>query len=217
MRLLGIDEAGRGPVIGPMVMAGVMIEDKEEITLKEMGVKDSKLILPNKRNFLFGEIKKMAKGYEILSSSPKEIDDTLFSEDMNLNKLEALKSAMIINKLKPDKVILDCPGTNIEKYVDSVKLFLKHKKVKIVAEHKADYKYPVVGAASILAKVTRDGEIEKLKKKYGELGSGYPSDQITKEFIKKNFEKHPEIFRKSWKTFQNLKKAKEQKGLNNFS
>ncbi len=101
-------------------------------------------------------------------------------------------------------------------YEEYVKIFLKDKKVKIVCEHKADYKYLVVGAASILAKVTRDREIEKLRKKYGNLGSGYPADEITQEFIKKNFEKHPEIFRKSWKTFQNLKKTKSQKNLGSF-
>ena len=216
MKILGIDEAGRGPVIGDLVISGVMIDSEDEGKFKELGVKDSKLILPAKRERLFDQVKKIAKKYDIIKVSPKEIDEAVLSEDMNLNKLEAVKSAMIINKLNPDKAILDSPSVNTEAYGDYVRLFLKNKNIELVVENKADYNYLVVGAASILAKVTRDGEINKLKKKYGEMGSGYPSDPITKNFIEKNFEKYPNIFRKSWKTFQNLVKNKEQKSLSRF-
>ncbi len=216
MKVLGVDEAGRGPVIGDLVISGVMIEESDEKKLKKLDVKDSKLIAPKKREELFDEIIKVIKGYEILIIKPNEIDEAVLSKEMNLNKLEGVKSALIINKLKPDVAILDCPSTNTESYKEFVKFFLKDKDIKIISEHKADFKYPVVSAASILAKVTRDSEIEKLRKKYGEIGSGYPADERTQEFIKNNFEKHPEIFRKSWKTFQNLKKAKSQKDLGNF-
>jgi ribonuclease HII len=216
MKVLGIDEAGKGPVLGDLVISGYLIDEKDEPKLKDLGVKDSKLISPSKREYLFEKVKKIAKGYEILEVSPKEIDEAVLSEEMNLNKLEAIKSAIIINKLKPDKAILDSPSVNTEAYKEYVKTFLKNKDVELVVENKADYKYLSVGAASILAKVTRDRGIEKLKKKYGNLGSGYPSDPTTKEFIKNNFEKCPEIFRKSWKTFQNLVKNKEQKGLGQF-
>jgi ribonuclease HII len=216
MKVLGIDEAGRGPVIGPLVIAGAMINEKDEVKLEEMGVKDSKLIPPGKREAMFDRIQKIVKNFDILIVEPKEIDKTLFSEDMNLNKLEAVKSADIINKLKPDKVILDCPSTNTKSYEEYVRSLLKNKDIDIVCEHKADLNYLPVGAASILAKVTRDEEIGKISKKYGLVGSGYPADEITQRFIKANFEKHPEIFRKSWKTFQKLVKEKEQKGLGNF-
>jgi ribonuclease HII len=216
MKILGIDEAGRGPVIGDLVISGVMIEENDEKKLKELGVKDSKLIAPNKREVMFDEIVKITKEYEILIVKPSEIDEAVFSKEMNLNKLEGVKSALIINKLKPDVAILDCPSTNTEAYKEFVKTFLKDKEIKIISEHKADYNYPVVSAASILAKVTRDEGIVKLREKYGDLGSGYPADERTQEFIKNNFEKHPEIFRKSWATFKNLQKSKEQAKLGEF-
>jgi len=210
MNILGIDEAGRGPVIGNMVMSGVMIEKNDEEKLGEIGVKDSKLLLPNKREFLFDKIKKISKKFEIVEISPKEIDEAVLSKEMNLNKLEAIKSSMIINKLMPDIAILDCPSNNPKKYEEYLRIFLKDQKVKLVIENKADSKYLVVGAASILAKVTRDRSIEVIKKKYGEVGSGYPSDPNTQKFIKNNFDRHPEIFRKSWATFKNLKKGQEK-------
>ncbi len=216
MNVLGIDEAGRGPVIGDMVLAGVMIDEKDESKFKDIGVKDSKLILPKRRKVLFKEVKKIAKKFHIIEISPKEIDDAVFSKEMNLNKLEAVKSAIIINKLKPDKAIVDCPSNNPGSYEEYLRLFLKDKDIKLVVENKADFNYLTVGAASILAKVTRDEGIEKIKKKYGDIGSGYPSDPNTKEFIKGNFEKHPEIFRKSWATFKNLKSGKTQKKLGEF-
>jgi ribonuclease HII len=216
MKVLGIDEAGRGPVIGDMVMAGVMIDEEDESKFGDIGVKDSKLIAPNKRKSLFKEIQKITEKYHIIEVSPKEIDEAVFSKEMNLNKLEAVKSAMIINKLKPDKAIVDCPSNNTSSYEEYLRMLLKDKSIELVVENKADFNYLVVGAASILAKVTRDEGIEKIKKKYGNIGSGYPADPNTKRFIMGNFEKHPEIFRKSWATFKNLKSGKTQKKLGEF-
>lgn len=216
MKILGIDEAGRGPVIGNLVIAGALFNSKDETKLKEIGVKDSKLILKNKRKILFEEIKHIAKGYHVIEIPPNEIDEAVFSKEMNLNKLEAIKAAMIINKLKPDKAIIDCPSNNARGYEGYLKTFLIDKDVKLVVENKADFKYAIVGAASILAKVVRDEGIEQIKKKYGAIGSGYPADPITKEFIKENFMKHPEIFRKSWATFKNLQNAKNQKNLGEY-
>ena len=119
----------------------------------------------------------------------------------------------IINKLKPDKAILDAPSNNIEAYADYVK---NKVKCEILAEHKADANYPVVGAASILAKVTRDREIEKIKEKVGkDIGSGYPSDPITQEFLKKNWNKY-DFFRKSWETYKKIAKEKNQSKLGDF-
>ena len=93
---------------------------------------------------------------------------------------------------------------------------LDNPDLTIICEHKADINYPACSAASILAKVTREREMDKLKQKYGDIGPGYPANETTQKFIKANFEKHPEIFRKSWKTFQNLVKNKSQKKLNQF-
>lgn len=214
--ILGVDEAGKGPVIGPMVMAGVLISEADEKKLKEIGVKDSKLLTPKKREELFEKIKKIAKNYEIIIIQPKEIDEAVESQESNLNKLEAIKTAMIINKFNPDLSILDSPTVNLHKYEEEIRFYLKNKELKLKAENKADVNFQSVGAASILAKVTRDREIEKLKAKYGEIGSGYPADPITQKFIKENWNKHPEIFRKSWATFKNIANKKEQKGLSEF-
>ncbi len=214
--ILGIDEAGRGPVIGPLVMAGVLIEEEKEQELKGLGVKDSKLINPKRRVFLFDKIRKLARRYDILIIDPKEIDDALNSDSLNLNWLEANKTVELINRLKPNKVILDCPSPNVAKYRRYVYELLDDKNIDIVSEHKADLKYPVVSAASILAKVTRDREIEKIKKKYGDIGPGYSSNPITQKFLKENWNKHPEIFRKSWISWKNHKNAKNQKKLDDF-
>jgi ribonuclease HII len=214
--ILGIDEAGKGPIIGDLVIAGTLIEKEDESKLIEMGVKDSKLISPRNRDLMFKKITEVVKNYEIVTISPQEIDDVLFSQDSNLNKLEAMKCAALINKFNPDIAILDCPSPNIEAYKAYILTLLDNREINLIVEHKADFKYPVVGAASILAKVTRDKGIGALRKKYGEIGSGYPADEVTRKFIKENFELYPEIFRKSWKTFENLRKEKEQSDLSKF-
>lgn len=217
MLICGIDEAGRGPVIGPMVMCGVLIEESQIKELQNLGVKDSKLLSPKQREYMFKEIKHLVKDYKIIIIPPKEIDEAVESEELNLNKLEAIKSAMIINHLKPNKAMLDCPSNNPKKYLDYLKIYIKDNSAEIKAEHKADLKYPVVSAASILAKVTRDKEIEKIKKEIKEdIGSGYPADPITVKFLKNNYKKYPSIFRKSWASYKNILTQSNQKKLNNF-
>ncbi len=216
VELCGIDEAGRGPVIGPLVTAGVVIDSDKEMEFKAIGIKDSKLIHPAKREELFDIVKKMVKRYEIVVLEPRDIDAALMDPATNLNWLEADTNAEIINKLKPEKVIVDCPSNNIADYSDYIKKKL-NVDCELIAEHKADLNHLVVGAASILAKVTRDRMIEDIKKKVGkDIGSGYPSDPKTKAFISENYDKYPEIFRKTWQTYKNVVASKEQKGLNEF-
>lgn len=213
----GIDEAGRGPVIGPMVLCGVLVNEEDESKLKSIGAKDSKLLTPKTREILFDQIKSMVKKYEVVIVPPKEIDDALRDETLNLNKLEAQKMVEIINKLKPAKVLLDCPSTNPKEYVVYLRKYLDKKDMNIVAEHKADVKYTVVAAASIIAKVTRDREIEKIKQRIGiDFGSGYPSDEKTQLFLKKNWDKYTEIFRKTWASYKTILKGKTQKKLGEF-
>ncbi len=213
----GIEEAGRGPVIGPLVMCGVLVEEKDEAKLKSIGAKDSKLLTPKTRELLFEQIASMVKQYEVVIISAGEVDDALRDPNLNLNKLEAVHSAKIINKLKPGKVLVDCPSNNTAAYADYLRSLLDNKKVKLVAEHKADVKYTVVSAASIIAKVTRDREIEKIKERIGiDFGSGYPSDEKTQLFLKKNWDKYPDIFRKTWASYKNVMKGKQQKKLGEF-
>ena len=215
--ILGIDEAGRGPVIGPLVIAGVSIDEKDLNKLNELGVKDSKLLSPTQREDMFNKIINTAKNHKIIIIPPKEIDSALRSKSLNLNWLEAIKSAEIINFLKPEKAIIDCPSNNITAYKNFLKKYLKDKKIELALEHKADLKYIIVSAASIIAKVTRDKEIKKIQKKIKEpIGSGYPSDPITINFLKKNHNSYPEIFRKEWASWKNINKKKKQKSLNDF-
>ena len=211
----GIDEAGRGPVIGPMVIACCTIKEEDEIFLKTLGVKDSKLLSLKQREELYDVVIKKVISYNIKILPPEEIDNALNDPNLNLNALEANTSAILLNSLAFDKVTLDCPSTNIKAYAEFVKKQLKNKKsVEVVAEHKADFNHPIVSAASILAKVTRDREIQKLKDKFEvNFGSGYPSDPLTQEFLEKNYDKYPEIFRKTWASYQNILKKKSQKSL----
>jgi len=214
--ILGIDEAGRGPVIGPMVIAGVSMGEKDIGKLKKLGVKDSKLLSPKQREDMFDKIISTAKKYKAIIIQPEEIDSALRSESLNLNWLEAIKSTEIINFLNPEKAIIDCPSNNITAYKNFLKKHLKNK-TELIVEHKADFKYAVVSAASIIAKVTRDNEIKKIQKKIKEpIGSGYPSDPITITFLEKNYNNYPEIFRKEWASWKKLNKKKKQKNLKDF-
>ena len=209
MLLLGIDDAGRGPILGPMFLAGVLIKKEDEKILKELGARDSKLIQHTERIKLAVEIKKQIISFNIQESSPKEIDQAV--ETINLNTLEAKEAAEIINQLNDNtsqiKVIVDCPSVNTVAWKKTMTKFIKHtKNLDIHCEHKADFNYPVVSAASILAKVAREEAVEILKQQYGNIGSGYPSDPYTKAFLEKHKDmlKTTSIVRKSWATWKNL-------------
>lgn len=214
--ILGIDEAGRGPIVGPMVLAGVLIEEGAEKELKDIGVKDSKLLSAKVREKLFPKIEKIAKKTMVIEVSPQEID-ARFAVSTNLNVLEASKMAELINKIKPDVAILDCPTVNTKKFKTEVLgKFLEHK-CEIIAENYADKNYVVVGAASIIAKVIRDKRIAEIQKAVGmPIGVGYTHDETTLKFVElalKNPEWLNKYVRKSWLTFQRIKHGKEQKKL----
>ena len=217
--ICGIDEAGRGPVIGPLVMCGLLIKEEDEKKLVKLQVKDSKLLTRERREFLFDKIKDVSYKAEIVIISPDVIDHAVNNYDgLNLNKLEARKSAEIINLLKPDKAIIDAQSNNIKSYKQYLLNYIKNKKIELILEHKADVNYPVVSAASILAKVTRDAEIEKIKKKIRiDFGSGYMTDPKTINFLERYYEEYPELFRKSWFPYQDMLNKKFQKKLEDFS
>jgi len=220
MLTLGIDEAARGPVIGSMFIVGAMFDDKDSKELVKIGVKDSKLLLHPKRVDLAKRIMEIAVEVKIIKVEPAEIDEAVGGKDgLNLNWLEALKQAEIINELKPNRVVIDCPSPNIKAYTEFLLNYIDDNirdRIELIVEHKADKNYVECSSASIIAKVERNKEIEELEKKYGEIGPGYQSNPITQKFIKENWERHPEIFRKSWMTWQNHKKAKGQRKLGDF-
>jgi len=200
-------------------MVGVIIDEVDEIVLKRIGVKDSKMVPQHKRVIMAEEIKKAVKDYSIIKVEAKEIDEVLESKDSNLNWLEADKTIEIIAKLKPDIAYVDCPSTNVSAYKMYLDNGLKAKGVivKLVVEHKADENYPVSSAASIIAKVVREQSIVDIKKKINKnFGSGYPSDPLTRAFTEKYWDEFPEIFRKSWSSYKKVASAKNQKSLGEF-
>ena len=219
--ILGIDDAGRGPLIGPMVLAGVLIDKNSETALKNFNIKDSKQIIHSTRIKLAKTIKELVLSYHIVKTSPEEIDRAIYSK-LNLNTLEAIKSAEIINQLnnkKSIKVIIDCPSVNTKKWKETLLNYIENpENLDIHCEHKADENYLSVGAASILAKVEREEEVAKLKQEYGDIGSGYPSDPDTKQFLKTHGKKleNSGIFRKSWATWKKQFPDAHQGTLDNF-
>lgn len=216
--ICGIDEARRGPIIGPMVMCGAFIEEKDMQKLTSLNPKDSKLLTPQEREELYSPITKILKDFTVFIIHPEEIDRAVNGKGgLNLNKLEAHKQAEILNTSKPDKAIIDCPSNNIQSYRAYLKNQLHNKKIELVLEHHAEC-YPLVAAASIIAKVTGDAEIEKIKKQIGiDFGSGYMSDPKTVAFLQKYYELHSAIFRKSWFPYQEMLNKKFQKSLSDFT
>lgn len=212
--VLGIDESGRGPVIGPLVICGYMIDDSKMNELKKLGVRDSKLLKDEKRRGLEKELKAIAKDFILISIPANELDRLM--EIHNLNRIEILKMQEIINLLLPDKVIIDSPETNTSKFCEKVKSGLKNKKTVLICENFADKKYPVVSAASIMAKVTRDNAVEKIKKEAGfDFGTGYSHDERTVKFLKEIYSKHkkmPGWVRKKWATTKNIIKSHKKEG-----
>ena len=200
-------------------MCGLLIKEEDEKKLVKLQVKDSKLLTRERREFLFDKIKDVSYKAEIVIINPDEIDHAVNNHDgLNLNKLEANKTAEIINSLKPDKAIIDAPSNNIKSYKQYLLNLIENTRIELILEHKADVNYPVVSAASILAKVTRDNEIEKIKKKIKiDFGSGYMSDPKTVDFLEKNYEKFPDLFRKSWFPYQDILNKKFQSKLEDFS
>jgi ribonuclease HII len=209
MQIAGIDDAGRGPIIGPLVIAGVLLAEEDVWNLRPLGVKDSKLLSPHRREQLAIEIKRLALKYHVESLSPAEIDKVVETGRRlhRLNRLEAHTMAKVVEALKPDVAYIDASDVLPNRFKEHImeKLTIS---AKIISEHKADAKYPIVSAASIIAKVERDKAIQELKEKYGDLGSGYVTDPKTVGFLEKWLAKHgsyPEFVRKSWKPAKKLR------------
>ncbi len=200
--VLGIDEAGRGSVIGPLVIGGVMVKESKIRHLQRAGVKDSKKLTKKSRTVIARKLKKTTEFMTIII--PANEIDSQRKKDINLNQIETNNMKEIIRQMKPDKCFLDCIDVNEERFHDTIQK--ENKDMEIIAEHKADEKYLVVSAASIIAKVERDRQIAILQEEYGNFGSGYPSDENTINYIKDiNDDFYPPIIRKTWKTFQNIK------------
>ncbi|MDO5844150.1 MAG: ribonuclease HII [Methanocorpusculum sp.] len=211
MKFCGVDEAGKGSVLGPMTAGGVLVNDLSE--LDNLGIKDSKQLTPKKRESIFDELTGSFKTYAVIRS-PLEID----TRDCTMNRFTAACHAEVLKNLLPDTAYIDACDVNAERFAENVSA-LSGLNIKIISEHKADDKYKIVGAASIIAKVTRDRKIEELKSDFGEIGSGYPSDPLTISFLTDYIKEHGEIpccARKSWQTVDDIIAKLSQKNLADF-
>lgn len=220
MKILGIDEAGRGAVIGPLVICGLVIDKKIESELKKIGVKDSKELTPKKREELAKKIDKIAEHCVIIRVPACNID-SYRKKRINLNQLEAMKMADIINIVNPDVAIVDTPSYNSNKFRDFLLSKLDNKNVKLICKNFADKNYPIVSAASIIAKVDRDKKIEELKKNFNfDFGVGYSHDKKTIIFLEKlareNNGKMPKHIRTTWDTVEKITKKYKQRNIFSF-
>jgi len=207
----GIDESGRGCLLGPLVVAGVSVTASGLRALKKLGVRDSKKLTPKRREALYPEIVKVSSRVEWASIGPEEIDAvvTYGKKLRKLNYLEAVYFARVIDRLGAQRITVDASDVIPKRFRDDI-LGNMRTKCKVSAYHKADRDYPVVSAASIIAKVERDRAVESLRSSHGDFGSGYPSDPVTRSFfieIMKRGEPLPQYVRKSWKTWPSIEQT----------
>jgi len=202
VQICGVDDAGRGSMLGPLVIAGVSLKKSDVSKLKLLGVKDSKQLTPKLREELYKKIILLVDNYYVAKISPKLIDASVKKHD--LNHLEAKYMAKVILKLNPDTSYVDSCDVNPNRFGKEISKLSNNKKIR--SYHHADSRFIVVSAASIIAKVTRDREIMKLRKNH-DLGSGYPSDSKTIDFVKLYYKTNqilPVFVRKSWKPTQKI-------------
>ncbi|MEE9410932.1 MAG: ribonuclease HII [Candidatus Heimdallarchaeota archaeon] len=216
--IVGIDEAGRGPVIGPLVICAYAIEKNQEEVLRKLGVKDSKILSKKKREELYPKLKSISVDYKIKHISPAEIDELRKSYSLNIIEQKIMLKLTKEFDFRPDEIYIDAADVKEKRFGE---VFEKEfNKAKVVSKHQADKVYPVVSAASILAKVERDTFIEKLASKIGEdIGSGYPADPKTKAFLRSYYSKNkkfPPYVRDSWDTVKNIKKEFSNSKLSDF-
>ncbi len=219
--VLGVDEAGRGAVVGPLCIAAVVVEEGKEKVLEDMGVDDSKKLSKKRREELEEQVKEVAHDFAVIKIRASKIDEEMRS--MSLNLIEAKRMANLIDTLRPDRAIVDATEANTDKVQRVIQSLLSEearKTVEIVAENKADENYPVVSAASILAKVTRDSSVVDIERKLDEeIGNGYPSDDRTKKFLHRVLERDgvfPHVVRNSWVTAERMVEEKNQGNLSDF-
>jgi len=215
--VLGVDEAGRGPVLGPMVYGISFCPVEKNRDLKELGVDDSKALTEEQRGKLLDKIVDNSDyiGWAIHVLSPRYISTSMYKRGKyNLNSMShdcaiGLIKAAIEKGVKVSEVYVDTVGPP-EKY--EAKLSGVFPDLKITVAKKADSLYACVSAASICAKVARDRALANWKFAEGEraegpTGSGYPGDPLTKKFLQTNSHHvfgFPEIVRFSWKTAEKI-------------
>lgn len=198
----GVDEAGRGPVLGPLVVAGVRVDDEK--ALRTLGVKDSKKLSPAAREALFPKIHDAAK--VVVRVIPHdEINRRQPTE--TLNEIEVVAFADVLDELDARTAFVDAADVVAERFGALVSARLS-KACRVVSEHKADDRYPTVAAASVVAKVVRDRAVAQIGRALGcEVGSGYSHDPVTRAFLRDWVKEHdalPPFSRIHWETARAL-------------
>ena len=209
--ICGVDEAGKGSVLGPMVVAAVGAPSED--LFSDLEVKDSKLLSAGKREHLFGLIKERCSIATVIIPA-EEIDAR--RKEVSMNMCVAQAHAAVISRLQPAIAYVDACDVNPKRYARMVRENLSGMVCEIVSEHHADRTYKIVSAASIVAKVVRDREVRQFSRTYGDIGSGYPSDPATIAFLISYIREHhqpPACARKSWKTVVALIADREQSTL----
>lgn len=214
MMICGLDEAGRGPMVGPLVVGAVWSEDPE--TLRDIGARDSKQLSPSKRETLFAEISETASAWEVVPVSAEEIDRRM--AQTNLNRIEMSMFAEAVACHPADLVQVDCPEVDTLHFGQVLSAMMGG--IRVDARNKADVVFPTVSAASIMAKVTRDRMIEDIKHELGiDIGSGYPSDPATQTYVEDWIIKHgtvPPHARGSWKPVKDLISKRSVRSLDEW-
>ncbi|MCW3992263.1 MAG: ribonuclease HII [Candidatus Bathyarchaeota archaeon] len=205
----GVDEAGRGCAIGPLVVAGVLIDESKVDDLRLMGVRDSKKLSPMRREALVPEIEAVASRCAHFIIAPRAIDRVVERGEKlrKLNYLEAMAMARVIRDLRPDRAYVDPSDVLPDRFADQI-LRVLPERPEMICEHRADDKYAVVSAASILAKVKRDLIVAELRREHGDFGSGYCHDARTISFLEAWFRERdwcPPFIRGSWATVKRIR------------
>ncbi len=215
--IAGLDEAGKGPVLGPMCVAGILLDEKNLDALAKTGVKDSKQLSPKKREALAVQIKNLAERYFILEVNPVQIDE--LRKVMTMNEIMVACYARVFEELKPDRAFVDAADVIAERFGENIRRKYSGN-VDITSEHNADEKYPIVSAASILAKVRRDELVGDIGRMVGiEIGSGYPADPKTIRFLENWVREHgtlPDFARSSWETSKNIMERMSQRTFSDY-
>jgi len=221
---IGIDEAGRGPLVGNMFVALVALPLDALDYLKNAGVKDSKKLSRNRRTELFGKIVEVSKLIIVKAIQPHRIDEANINElfvstvvHMLKEAVKALRGTQVIKRVAVDSI------SSRQKLERATRAVLGVSDIEVIVEFKADERFVEVSAASIIAKVLRDQHMELLKKVYGDLGSGYPGDPKTRAWLEDFVRRHgfiPPIVRKKWSTLKSISnldlKTSSQKKLTDF-
>jgi ribonuclease HII len=213
----GVDEAGRGSVLGPLVVGCFVLPEDEADEVPATGARDSKQLSPSERERVFDALHAVGR-CSALFLPPTTIDRYVAREELNL--LEAKAFARLWTDSRADVLYADACDTDPARFGRVIRAEAGRRGT-VVARHRADETFPIVGAASVVAKVLRDRYITRLCERLGaDLGSGYPSDPVTVAFLTALLSAGgpvPQFVRQSWATMERVKPSPKVQRLESFT